>query len=151
MGLVKELREVAVKGNMLDRAVGINIGAAFGTIVSALVNDIRMPPVGLLTGGVDFTEQYLLLKAGDPVGPYATIAAAKEAGAVTLNWGMFINALISFLIVALAVFFVVRSFNRVRERIEREDAQPAPEPPPAEPSAEQKLLAEIRDLLQARA
>jgi large conductance mechanosensitive channel len=151
MGMVKEFREFAVKGNMLDMAVGIIIGAAFGTIVTSLVNDILMPPVGLLTGGVDFTEQYLLLKAGDPSGPYATIAAAKEAGAVTLNWGMFINAVISFLIVALAVFFVVRSFNRVRERMERDDAQPAPEPPPPEPSAEEKLLAEIRDLLKSRA
>jgi large conductance mechanosensitive channel len=147
MGMVKEFREFAVKGNMLDMAVGIIIGAAFGTIVTSLVNDILMPPLGLLTGGVDFAEKYVLLQAGEPVGPYATIAAAKEAGAVTINWGMFVNALISFLIVALAVFFVVRSFNRLRQREEA----PAAEPPPPEPSAEEKLLSEIRDLLKSRA
>jgi large conductance mechanosensitive channel len=149
MGIVREFRDFAVKGNMLDMAVGIIIGAAFGTIVTSLVSDILMPPIGLLMGGVDFTEKYLLLKAGDPLGPYATVAAAKEAGAVTLNWGMFINAIISFLIVALAVFFVIRGVNRIRNELEREKEAPTPEPPPA-PSAEEKLLAEIRDLLKTR-
>jgi large conductance mechanosensitive channel len=150
MGMVKEFRDFAVKGNMLDMAVGIIIGAAFGTIVTSLVNDVIMPPVGLLLGGVDFTENFMLLKAGDPLGPYATLAAAKEAGAVTLNWGLFLNAVISFLIVALAVFFVVRSFNRIREEMERDSEKPAAPPPPPEPTAEEKLLTEIRDLLKTR-
>jgi len=150
MGMVKEFRDFAVKGNMLDMAVGIIIGAAFGTIVTSLVNDVIMPPIGLLLGGVDFTENFILLKAGDPMGPYATLAAAKEAGAVTMNWGLFLNAVISFLIVALAVFFVVRSFNRIRAQMEKEAEAPAAPPAPPEPSAEEKLLAEIRDLLKTR-
>jgi len=143
--MLKEFKEFAAKGNMLDMAVGIVIGAAFATIVSSLVNDIIMPPIGMALGGVDFSEFYVLLQQGDPAGPYATIAAAREAGAVTLNWGVFVNSLISFLIVAFALFLVVKGFNRMKRE---EEAAPAPAPP--EPSAEEKLLAEIRDLLRAR-
>ncbi len=147
--MLKEFREFAIKGNMLDMAVGIIIGAAFGTIVTSLVNDVIMPPIGLALGGVDFADKFILLKAGDPMAPYTTLAAAKEAGAVTLNWGVFLNAIISFLIVAFSVFLIVRSFNRARAAMEREK-EAAPPPPPA-PSAEEKLLGEIRDLLKARA
>ena len=146
--MLKEFKEFAVKGNMLDMAVGIIIGAAFGTIISSLVADVLMPPIGLALGGVDFADFFLTLKAGDPAGPYATLAAAQEAGAVTLNWGVFINAVVSFLIVAFSVFLVVRGFNRLRR--EEEEAPAEPEAPP-EPSAEERLLAEIRDILKARA
>ena len=147
--MLKEFREFAVKGNMLDMAVGIIIGAAFGTIVTSLVNDVIMPPIGLLLGGVDFADKFILLRGGDPMAPYATLAAAKEAGAVTLNWGVFINAVISFLIVAFAVFLIVRSFNKAKAALETEKAAAPPPAPPA-PSAEEKLLGEIRDLLKAR-
>jgi large conductance mechanosensitive channel len=146
--MLKEFRDFALKGNMLDMAVGIILGAAFGTIVNSLVNDVIMPPIGLLLGGVDFSDKFLLLKAGDPVGPYSTLAAAKEAGAVTLNAGLFINAILSFLIVAFAVFMIVRSFNRMRAQLEREKEK-APAAPPA-PPREEVLLTEIRDLLKAR-
>ncbi len=145
--MLKEFREFAVKGNMLDMAVGIIIGAAFGTIVTSLVNDVIMPPIGLLMGGLDFSQLHLVLQAGNPAGPYATIEAARSAGAVTLNWGSFINHLISFLIVTFAVFMVVRGFNRLKQQ---EEAAPEPAAPP-EPSSEEKLLTEIRDLLRARA
>jgi large conductance mechanosensitive channel len=146
--MLKEFKEFAVKGNMLDMAVGIIIGAAFGTIISSLVNDVIMPPIGLMMGGVDFADLFITLSAGDPAGPYATLAAAQEAGAVTINYGVFINALISFLIVAFAVFMVVRSFNKMKR--EEEAAEEAP-PAAPEPSAEEKLLTEIRDLLSRQA
>ena len=110
--MLKEFKEFAAKGNMLDMAVGIVIGAAFATIISSLVNDIIMPPIGMALGGVDFSEFYVLLKQGATAGPYATLAAAKEAGAVTLNWGIFVNALISFVIVAFALFMVIKGFNK---------------------------------------
>jgi large conductance mechanosensitive channel len=145
--VLKEFKEFAVKGNMLDMAVGIIIGAAFGTIVSSLVNDVLMPPIGMLLGGADFSDLFLTLSAGAVPGPYATLAAAQEAGAVTLNYGVFINAIISFLIVAWAVFFVVRGFNRMKKKEEAVEEAP---PAPPEPSAEEKLLTEIRDLLKAQ-
>ena len=143
--MLEEFRKFAVKGNVLDMAVGIIIGAAFGTIVQSLVNDVLMPPIGLLLGGVDFTDLFLTLQQGATPGPYATLAAAQEAGAVTINVGVFINTLISFLIVAFSVFMVVRSFNRLKTK--EEEAAPAAPPPP---SAEVTLLTEIRDLLQRR-
>jgi large conductance mechanosensitive channel len=139
--MLKEFKEFAIKGNMLDMAVGIIIGAAFATIVTSLVNDIIMPPIGLALGGVDFAELFAVLRDGDPVGPYATLAAAQEAGAVTMNWGIFINSVISFLIVAFAVFMVVRSFNKMKRQEEE-----APAAPP-EPTREEVLLGEIRDIL----
>lgn len=142
--MLKEFKEFAAKGNMLDMAVGIVIGAAFATIISSLVNDIIMPPIGMALGGVDFSEFYVLLQQGATAGPYATLAAAKEAGAVTLNWGIFVNALLSFVIVAFALFMVIKGFNKMKA-----EKEAAPEAPPA-PSAEEKLLAEIRDLLKAR-
>jgi large conductance mechanosensitive channel len=142
--VLKEFREFAVKGNVLDMAVGVIIGAAFGTIVTSLVNDVIMPPVGLMLGGIDFADLFILLKNGDPVGPYLTLADAQAAGAVTLNYGIFVNALISFLIVAFAVFMVVRNFNRLKRK---EEAAP---PPPAPPTEDVVLLREIRDLLKTR-
>jgi large conductance mechanosensitive channel len=143
--MLKEFKEFAMKGNMLDMAVGIIIGAAFGTIIQSLVNDVLMPPIGLMLGGVDFSDLFVTMSEGSVAGPYATLAAAQEAGAVTVNYGVFINAVISFLIVAFAVFMVVRSFNKLKKA---EEAAPAA--PPA-PSKEETLLTEIRDLLKARA
>jgi large conductance mechanosensitive channel len=145
--VLKEFKEFAVKGNMLDMAVGIIIGAAFGTIIKSLVDDVIMPPIGMMLGGVDFKEFFILLSDPAAAAPYATLAAAQEAGAVTINYGLFINALISFLIVAFAVFMVVRSFNKMK-REEEEVVEEAPAEP--EPSAEEVLLTEIRDLLKTQ-
>lgn len=115
MGVLKEFREFAVKGNVMDMAVGIIIGAAFGTIVKSLVDDILMPPFGLLFGNVDFSELFIILKDG-AMGAvdYATLADAKTDGAVTINYGLFISSLISFLIVAFALFFLIKSINRLK-------------------------------------
>lgn len=124
--MLKEFKEFAVRGNVVDMAVGIIIGGAFGTIVKSLVDDVIMPPVGLLIGGVDFSSLFLTLKEGASVaGPYATPAAAKAAGAVTLNIGLFINSVISFLIVAFAVFLLIRGINRLRRE---KEAPPAAAP-----------------------
>ena len=141
--MLNEFKKFAIKGNMLDMAVGIVIGAAFGTIISSLVKDIIMPPVGLLLGGVDFAEQFVLLSAGETPGPYVSLAAAQEAGAVTMNYGLFVNAIISFLIVAFSVFLLVRNFNRFKAA---EEAAPKP---PSEPPKAEVLLTEIRDLLKS--
>ena len=146
MNVLKEFREFAVKGNVLDMAVGIIIGAAFGTIVRSLVDDIIMPPIGLLLGGVDFTELFLTISAGTVTGPYATLAAAREAGAVTINYGIFINNLLSFAIVAWVVFLAVRGFNRMK-REKEEAVETSPSPP--ELSTQERLLVEIRDLLKS--
>lgn len=142
--MLKEFKEFAMKGNMLDMAVGIIVGAAFGTIIQSLVKDVLMPPIGMMLGGVDFSDLFITLQPGATAGPYSTLAAAQEAGAVTINYGVFLNAVISFLIIAFSVFMVVRSFNKLKKQ---EEAAPAA--PPA-PSAEEKLLGEIRDLLKAR-
>jgi large conductance mechanosensitive channel len=112
--MFKEFKEFAMKGNMLDMAVGIILGAGFSGLVNSLVNDILMPPVGLLLGDADFAELFILMKAGTPAGPYDSLALAKEAGAVTLNYGLFVNALVNFLIVAFVLFLVVRTINRMR-------------------------------------
>jgi len=119
--MFKEFKEFAVKGNVMDMAVGIIIGAAFGSIVTSFVNDVIMPPVGLLLGNVDFTNLFLVLKEGKIPSPYESLAAAKGAGAVTMNIGVFINTIISFLIVAFAVFLVVKNINRLK----REEEAPA--------------------------
>jgi large conductance mechanosensitive channel len=140
--MLKEFKEFAVKGNVVDMAVGIIIGAAFGTIVKSLVADVIMPPIGLLLGGVDFENLFIVLREGIEVGgPYAALADAKAAGAVTVNYGAFFNTVISFLIVAFSVFILVRNMNKLKKK---EEAKPAP--PPA-PSAQEVLLTEIRDLL----
>ena len=143
--MLKEFKEFAIKGNMLDMAVGIIIGAAFGTVVKSLVADVIMPPIGLLMGGVDFANLFITVQEGAVPGPYSTLAAAQEAGAVTVNYGVFANEIVSFLIVAFAVFMLVRSFNALRRQEEE-----APAAPPA-PSAEETLLTEIRDLLKSQA
>jgi large conductance mechanosensitive channel len=142
--MLKEFREFALRGNVVDMAIGIVIGGAFGTIVTSLVNDILMPPIGLALGGVDFSSVFLVLREGASAGPYATVAAAHEAGAVTVNIGLFVNALVSFVIVAFALFMVVKAMNAAR----RQEAA-APPPPPG-PTPDQRLLTEIRDILAAR-
>lgn len=125
MGMMKEFKEFAVKGNVVDMAVGIIIGAAFGTIVKSLVADVIMPPIGLLLGNVDFANLFIILKGGAPGVVYPTIAEAQAAGAVTLNYGMFINTVISFLIVAWAVFLLVKGVNNLKRK-EAEAPAPAP-------------------------
>jgi large conductance mechanosensitive channel len=122
--MLKEFREFAVRGNVVDMAVGIIIGGAFGTIVKSLVADVIMPPIGLLMGNVDFADLFVVLQEGAQAGPYASVAAAKEAGAVTLNYGVFINTVISFLIVAFAVFLLIRSINRLKREEEAPPAEP---------------------------
>jgi large conductance mechanosensitive channel len=138
--MIKEFKDFIMRGNVLDLAVAVIIGAAFGSIINSFVNDVLMPPIGLLLGGVDFSNLFLVLEGGS----YETLAAAQEAGAVTLNYGLFVNNIINFLIIAFAIFLVVKAANKMQSEEEEE----APEAPP-EPSAEEKLLAEIRDLLKA--
>jgi large conductance mechanosensitive channel len=140
MGMVQEFREFAVKGNVVDMAVGIIIGGAFGTIVKSLVSDVIMPPIGLLLGGVDFTDLFIVLRGE---GDFVTLADATAAGAVTVNYGIFINNLVSFVIVAFAVFMLVKSINRLKRQEEQ-----APPPAPAAPPEDVLLLREIRDSLK---
>ena len=143
--MLREFKEFAMRGNVLDMAVGIIIGAAFGTIVTSFVNDVIMPPIGLALGGVDFTNMFVTLREGaKAAGPYASLADAKAAGAVTLNYGLFVNSIVSFLIVAFAIFMIVKGANSLKQK-----QAEAPATPPA-PTADQKLLAEIRDILKAR-
>ncbi len=113
--MLEEYKKFAIRGNVIDMAVGIIIGAAFGTVVQSLVKDVLTPPLGLLTGGADFANLFLVLKEGTPEAPYTTLQAAQSAGAVTINAGAFVNALISFLIVTFAVFLLVRYINQLRE------------------------------------
>jgi len=124
MGFVKEFREFAVRGNVVDMAVGIIIGGAFGTVVKSFVDDVMMPPLGILVGDVDFQDMIVVLREGSTPGPYETLAAAREAGAVSLNLGLFLNAVVSFAIVAFAVFLLVKSINRLKR------AEEAPPPSP---------------------
>ncbi len=140
MGMLNEFKQFALKGNVADMAVGIIIGAAFGKIVSSLVNDVIMPPIGKLMGNVDFSNLFINLGKGE----YTSLAAAKQAGAATLNYGVFLNTVLDFLIVAFAIFMMIKVMNMARRKAE---AQPAPPPPP---SGEEKLLTEIRDLLKGR-
>ena len=139
--MLKEFRDFAMKGNVLDMAIGIIIGGAFGKIVSSLVSDIIMPPVGLLLGRVDFGQLYLNMSGT----PYASLNDAKAAGAPTLRYGTFLQTIVDFIIVAFAIFILVKAVNAARKK---EEAQPAA--PPA-PSKQEVLLGEIRDLLKARA
>jgi large conductance mechanosensitive channel len=141
MAIMKEFREFAVKGNAIDLAVGVVIGAAFGAIVSSLVKDVIMPPIGLITGGMDFSNLFIDLSGKG----YPNLKAATDAGAPTINIGVFINTVINFLIVAMAIFLMVKGINRLRRKEEE-----APAAPPA-PSKEEVLLTEIRDILKAKA
>ncbi len=122
--MLKEFKEFAMRGNMVDMAVGIIIGAGFGTIVKSLVSDVIMPPIGLLLGNVDFANLFVVLKEGAAAGPYASLADAKAAGAVSMNYGVFIDTIISFIIVAFVVFLLIRSINELK----RKEEAPAPEP-----------------------
>jgi len=123
--MLREFKEFAMRGNVVDMAVGIVIGAAFGTIVKSFVDDVLMPPIGLLLGNVDFANLFIVLKEGTKAaGPYASLAAAKAAGAVTLNWGTFINTIISFIIIAFAVFLVIKGINRMKREREAEPTEP---------------------------
>lgn len=140
--MLNEFKTFAMRGNVVDMAVGIIIGAAFGGIVSGFVDQIMMPVLGLFTGGTDFSNMFILLRDGTPPGPYASLEAAKAAGAVAVGYGVFVNAVVHFLIVAFALFLLVRGMNSLR-------AAEVPPPPPG-PTAEEKLLTEIRDLLARR-
>ncbi len=143
--MLKEFREFAMKGNLVDMAVGLTLGAAFGLFAASFVADIFSPPLGLLLGGVDFGNMFIVLRDGmKAAGPYESLAKAKEAGAVVISYGQFINAAINFLIVAFAMFMIVKGMNTMKKK---EAAAPAP---PPTPTPDQKLLAEIRDLLKAR-
>lgn len=138
--MLKEFKEFISRGNVVDLAVGIIIGAAFTSIVNSLVNDMIMPPIGWVMGGVDFSNYFINLSGG----AYKSLTEAQAAGAATINYGKFINSIMNFFVVAFAVFLLVRAVNRVR----RQQAV-APESPPA-PTREEKLLSEIRDLLSDR-
>jgi large conductance mechanosensitive channel len=142
--MIKEFKEFAMRGNVIDMAVGIIIGASFGAIVASFVGDVLMPIIGLLVGGVDFSNFFVVLKQGNPPGPYASLAAVKAAGAVAVGYGILINAFVNFLIVAFALFMVIKAANATR----RKQAD-APVAPPA-PTTQEALLAEIRDLLARR-
>ena len=127
--MLKEFKEFVMRGNVLDMAVGIIMGVAFGLIVNSLVQDVIMPPIGLILGHMDFTNIFTVLREGSKAaGPYPTIAAAKAAGAITINWGVFVNTIINFVIVAFAVFLIVKGVNQARRR---------QEPPPAEPATKE--------------
>jgi len=140
-GMLKEFRDFAMKGNVLDMAVGIIIGVAFGAIVSSLVKDVLMPPIGLLMGGLDFTNLFITMGSGD----YATLADAEAAGAPVIRYGIFINQVINFLIVAFAIFILIKQMNRFK----RKEEEKTPSAPPALP-ADVVLLTEIRDLLKQK-
>jgi large conductance mechanosensitive channel len=139
--MLKEFKEFAMKGNVLDMAIGVIIGGAFGKIVSSLVSDVLMPPIGLLMGKVDFSSLFIDLSRTSP----ASLAAAKAAGAPTINYGVFLQSVFDFIIVAFVIFMLVKQVNRFKK-----EAPAAPPPPPPAPTNEEKLLTEIRDLLKHR-
>jgi large conductance mechanosensitive channel len=139
--MLEEFKKFAMRGNVIDLAVGIIIGAAFTSIVNSLVNDVLMPPLGLAIGGIDFSDFFITLKGE---GGYATLEQARNAGAVTLNYGLFLNSIVKFVIVAFAVFILVKQINRLQAK---EEAKPAAV---AEVPREQVLLTEIRDILRTR-
>ena len=136
--MFQEFKDFAMRGNVVDLAVGFILGGAFSTIVKSLVDDILMPPLGLLLGGVDFTNLYISLSGGD----YPSLEAAQEAGAVTINYGLFINNIIAFVILAFALFLIIKGMNKLQKKAEEAPAEPAA------PPREQVLLEEIRDLLK---
>jgi large conductance mechanosensitive channel len=143
MSMIKEFKEFAMRGNVVDLAVGVVIGAAFGKIVTSMVSDVLMPPIGKLMGGVNFTDLFVNLDSVK--GPFASLKAAKDAGAAVIAYGSFINTLIDFVIVAFCIFMVVKGMNTLKKK-------PVPVAVvPAEPSKEEKLLTEIRDILKVRA
>jgi large conductance mechanosensitive channel len=139
--MLKEFKDFAMKGNVLDMAIGVIIGGAFGKIVSSLVSDVLMPPIGLLMGKVDFSSLFINLSGT----PQPSLTAAKAAGAPTLNYGVFLQATFDFIIIAFVIFMLVKQVNRFKK-----EAPPAPPAPPAGPTNEEKLLMEIRDALKGR-
>jgi large conductance mechanosensitive channel len=138
--MLKEFKDFAMRGNVMDMAVGIIIGAAFGKIVTSLVSDVVMPPIGLLMGNVDFSNLFVNLSMGST---FASVAEAEAAGAKIIKYGIFINTVLDFVIVAFAIFLVIRGLNKLKRKQEA-----APPPPPPGPTPDQKLLTEIRDLLK---
>ena len=140
--MLQEFKQFAMRGNVVDMAVGIIIGAAFGKIVESLVKDLIMPPIGMLLGKVDFANLFVVLREGSNPGPYLSVDAAQKAGAVTFNYGLFINTCISFIIVAFAVFMLIRAINRLKQKEAEAPAAPAPTP------EDVLLLREIRDSLK---
>lgn len=138
--MLNEFKKFAMRGNVVDMAVGIIIGASFGKIVSSFVGDVVMPPIGLLMGNVDFSQLFIDISGGG----YASLAAAQEAGAATINYGAFINTVLDFVIVAFAIFMIIRGMNKLKKKEEEKPAEPP------KPSAEVELLTEIRDALKAR-
>ena len=140
--MLQEFKQFAMRGNVVDMAVGIIIGAAFGKIVDSLVKDLIMPPIGMLLGKVDFANLFVVLREGANPGPYLSVDAAQKAGAVTFNYGVFINTCISFIIVAFAVFMLIRAINRLKQKEAEAPAAPAPTP------EDVLLLREIRDSLK---
>ena len=151
MGMVKEFKEFAMKGNVVDLAVGVIIGAAFGKIVTSMVSDVLMPPIGKMMGGVNFSDLFINLDPakrlanGDPI---HSLAQAKSAGAAVIAYGSFINTIIDFVIVAFCIFMVVKGMNALKRKPAAAPATPAPAP---EPTKEERLLTEIRDILKANA
>lgn len=142
--MLKEFKEFAMRGNVVDMGVGIVIGAAFGAVVTSFVGDVLMPVLGMLTGGVDFSNLFLLLREGKTAAPYASLAAAREAGAVVVGYGALVNTAVNFAIVAFALFLLIKGVASTK----RQEATTPP--PPAPPSKEEILLAQIRDLLARR-
>jgi large conductance mechanosensitive channel len=144
MSMIKEFKEFAMRGNVVDLAVGVVIGAAFGKIVTSMVSDVLMPPIGKIMGGVNFTDLFINLDSAK--GPFASLKAAKDAGAAVIAYGSFINTVIDFTIVAFCIFLVVRFMNTLKKK-----PVPVTAVTPPVPTQEEKLLTEIRDLLKARA
>ena len=142
---VKEFKDFVQRGNVVDMAVGIVIGAAFGTVVKSFVQNVLMPPIGLLLGGTDFSNLFILLKEGTKPGPYPTLKAAQEAGATVLAYGQWINDIVNFLIIAFAIFLVIKGMNALNRKKEAEASAAPPEPP-----EEIRLLREIRDALKGK-
>lgn len=142
---INEFKEFVQRGNVVDMAVGIVVGAAFGTVVKSFVQNVLMPPIGMLLGGTDFSNFFILLKEGAKPGPYQTLKAAQEAGATVLAYGQWINDVVNFLIIAFAIFLVIKGMNALNRKKEAE----APAPPP-EPPEEIRLLREIRDALKGK-
>ena len=143
--MLKDFKAFIMRGNVVDMAVGIIIGAAFGPIINSLVKDVIMPPIGLALGKVDFANLFVVLKDGKTPGPYASLAAAQTAGAVSINYGFFVNTVVNFIIIAASIFVVIKLMNSLQKK---EEAKPAAPPPPTK---DQELLSEIRDLLKAKA
>jgi large conductance mechanosensitive channel len=151
MSLINEFKEFAMRGNVVDLAVGVIIGGAFGKIVTSMVNDILMPPVGKAMGGVNFSDLFINLDPGKSATnglPITSIAQAKAAGAAVIAYGSFINTVIDFIIVAFCIFLVVKAMNTLKKKLERE--KEAAPPPPPEPTRQENLLAEIRDILKSK-